>query len=150
MSVSVVGISNGVLVNIFESSRQETYVVWQMSQAEVISNEYIGRDRTPRDIIRETIKFLDQEGCSSVINVCRFLAISRPAFIVFKQADPLAQNVLKMDTKLIWLRGQGEINKFPAEPKQRGEKTNTVVPLWRLAVTRRLACDTKYDNYEIK
>jgi hypothetical protein len=145
---------NGVFVDIEKEGYYYTYMVWQPSQAEAILNEFEKTGRTPTDIIHDAIEILKRDGCKKVSSLVSELGIRQVFFIVCKQADPLANNVLKMGkpsdgTMYVWLRGRSEGVLGLAAPRPLGTKTDSIVPLWNVSTAKKACVSTENDDYKV-
>lgn len=119
------------------------YMVPTRKHVDVIEAEYECTGRTPTDIIDAAIKILREKGCQRGSQLPGMVGVSPYDFIVFKQAEPKANNMLKMARYnrgfVTFIRGTAkyedeygaEVYVSPIESRPTGVKTKTEVPLIR-------------------
>lgn len=119
------------------------YIVSTKKHVDVIKAEYERTGRTPTDIIDAAIKILREKGCQRSFQLPNFVGVGNYNFIVFKQAEPKANNMLKMENYgndfVTFIRGSAkyedenriEIYVPPKNPRPIGVKSKTEAPLIR-------------------
>lgn len=133
MDISVTNVGNGYLIRI----KEYAYVVPTRKYVRAIETEFRMTGKTPTDIIDKAIEILREEGCRQSFQLAHEVGTNPKDFIIFKQVEPKAANVLKMRDY------GGQINTFlrgtwkdeegfdhrPESPRPIGIKTVTEVPV---------------------
>jgi len=141
-------LENGFLILLTKDGKDLGYMVPTEEHVRVIESEFRQTGRTPTDIIDKAIEILREEGCHPSFQLANKAGTNSKDFIIFKQAEPKAGNMLKMikhENRLItFIRGPWKdergLRHPPTSPRPIGTKTITEVPVIPEKANETVAC----------
>src|SRR6056297_305338 len=130
-------LENGFLILLTKDGKDLGYMVPTEEHVRVIEGEFRQTGRTPTDIIDKAIEILREQGCHPSFQLAHKAGTNPKDFIIFKQAEPKAGNMLKMTRykgsfttfiRGVWEDDEGNRHP-PTSPRPIGTKTITEIPV---------------------